>query len=265
MTGLREGAGPWRLRFAGGEAVLRTGAGAADRARFETEAAALTVGAEHGLPMPRLLGVDLDGPMLLATALPGHSRVTGPPSAERMRALGAAVARLHTVVGQARDGLPVRARSIEDEDFRAAGRSPTQAAADDLLSRVDVPAAPVVLVHGDLWQGNALWDGDDFVGFVDWDCAGVGPAGVDLGSARCDAATSIGQAAADDLLAGWEREAGRSADDVAYWDVVAALSTPADLGDWLSVMHDQGRTDLDGPTMTARRDDFLGAAMDRLG
>jgi aminoglycoside phosphotransferase (APT) family kinase protein len=31
-----------------------------------------------------------------------------------------------------------------------------------------------VLVHGDLWQGNALWRGDILAGLVDWACAGQG-------------------------------------------------------------------------------------------
>ncbi|MCP3805152.1 hypothetical protein NLX83_38400 [Allokutzneria sp. A3M-2-11 16] len=52
--------------------------------------------------------------------------------------------------------------------------------------------------------------------------------------------------------------------DEPYWDVVAALATPPDLIDWESTIQDQGRDDLDGATLTARRDAFLRAALDRL-
>jgi aminoglycoside phosphotransferase (APT) family kinase protein len=40
------------------------------------------------------------------------------------------------------------------------------------------------LVYGDLWSGNTLWDEGRLAAVLDWDCAGVGPADIDLGSAR---------------------------------------------------------------------------------
>jgi aminoglycoside phosphotransferase (APT) family kinase protein len=122
-----------------------------------------------------------------------------------------------------------------------------------------------VFVHGDLWQGNALWLGDTLTGLVDWDCAGAGPPGVDLGSLRCDAAVCFGLEAADDVLAGWEELAGRPAADVAHWDVVAALSTPPDMGWFVGAIAGQGRPDLSQDVLVRRRDAFLQAALDRLG
>ncbi len=63
------------------------------------------------------------------------------------------------------------------------------------------------LVHGDLWYGNTLWDDGRLTAVLDWDCAGVGPAGIDLGSLRCDAAWCHGVEAAGHILRGWEAEA----------------------------------------------------------
>jgi hypothetical protein len=39
---------------------------------------------------------------------------------------------------------------------------------------------------------------------LDRDCAGVGPAGIDPGSLRCDAAWCHGVEAAEHILRGWE-------------------------------------------------------------
>jgi aminoglycoside phosphotransferase (APT) family kinase protein len=121
------------------------------------------------------------------------------------------------------------------------------------------------LVHGDLWNGNTLRDDDGrLTAVLDWDCAGVGPAGIDLGSLRCDAAWSHGAEAAGHVLRGWEAEAGRPASDVPYWDAVAALASPPDMG-WFPVsMALQGRPDLTREVMLARRDAFLGAALSQL-
>ena len=139
-------------------------------------------------------------------------------------------------------------------------------AAEEVVAEQVPPARPPVFVHGDLWQGNTLWDGDgELTGVVDWDSAGVGPAGIDLGSLRCDAATSSGPRAADAVLAGYEDVLGRPADDVAYWDVVAALCTPPEVDWFVDAVRDQGRTDLDQPILLRRRDAFLRAALARLG
>ena len=87
-------------------------------------------------------------------------------------------------------------------------------------------------MHGDLWQGNAIWSAGRLSGLVDWDCAGAGPPGVDLGSLRLDAALCFGQAAKEEVLGAWEQTAGRP--------------------------------NLDQATLVERRDAFLSAALERL-
>jgi aminoglycoside phosphotransferase (APT) family kinase protein len=121
-------------------------------------------------------------------------------------------------------------------------------------------------VHGDLWCGNTLWRSERLVAVIDWDCAGLGAAGIDLGSLRGDAALCYGIEAADHVLAGWQREAGRPAESVAYWDVVAMLCTPPDMGLVLPAISGMtGRTDLTAELLRERRDAFLTDALDRLG
>lgn len=134
--------------------------------------------------------------------------------------------------------------------------------ADARIRDLPAPQDDSVFVHGDLWQGNMLWLNDKCVGIIDWEAAGAGHYGIDLGSLRWDAAILFGLAAADGVLAGWQEASGRLAQDVAYWDVVAALNTPAVLTG--EGMDEAGRADLDEATLTRRRDDFLRAALDRL-
>jgi aminoglycoside phosphotransferase (APT) family kinase protein len=274
---LRKGIGPWRLRIdrrgKASEVVLRVG-DLHSREQLAIEAAALTFAEEHELAAPRLLAVDLDektagSPVLLTTALPGSSRAPAAASPERLRALGAAAARVHAEAAAPRPGLPLRVRPY-DVDFaaqrRANGSSPLLDAAQELIDNVPVPAGGPVFVHGDLWQGNTIWSGDAFVGMVDWEAAGVGHPGIDLGILRLDTAILFGPPAAAAILDGWRKETGEAADATAYWDVVAALTTSAvmEVGQWLAVVHEQGRVDLDAATVTGRRNAFLRVALDQL-
>jgi aminoglycoside phosphotransferase (APT) family kinase protein len=149
--------------------------------------------------------------------------------------------------------LPEREPDTARERLLTASSTPLLERCDNRLRELPVPDGETVFVHGDLWQGNTLWDGDRCVGIFDWDSAGAGHYGVDLGSLRWDAAILFGLPASDEVLAGWEEAMGKQAECVPYWDLVAALNTPADMAAFGPVMHESGRADLDGPTMTHRR------------
>lgn len=270
-TGLRDGGAPWLLRMRGpagdAAAVLRVGA-PGGRDTIDLEARALQLAGSAALPAPPVYGITVaegDIPLLLIGLVGGASTIPPERPRGRLRTLGALAARIHAI--DPPPGLPRRTRPIAGEDFAALRRG---AEPVPLLERAEAavagghPDAVDGFVHGDLWQGNTLWKSGALSGVIDWDCAGVGAAGVDLGSVRCDAALCFGVEAADDVLDGWEVEAAHPAVDVAYWDAVAALSTPPDLGWFVQAIGSQGRPDLTRETLTARRDAFLEAALGRL-
>jgi aminoglycoside phosphotransferase (APT) family kinase protein len=272
VRGLRDGASPWLLRAGGREVVLRVGT-SASRHELATEATALQLAAGFGVPGPELLGSDDGGaagvPLVLSARLPGNSQIPREPDPARLSALGRQAARLHAITLDPSPLLPARDRPIAVEDWAAMRRSqpPREllAAAEAAVARDARPCERPVFVHGDLWQGNVLWQGTTVTGLLDWDCAGAGDPGVDLGSLRCDAALCYGAQAPAHVLRGWQEQAGRPADRVAYWDMVAALSSPPDMGWFPLSMALQGRPDLDRPTMLARRDEFLRQALEALG
>jgi aminoglycoside phosphotransferase (APT) family kinase protein len=274
LRGLRHGSSPWLLRAGDREVVLRV-ARAERAAETATEVAAMTYAARvagASLPIAELLGYDLaerTGYALVLTArVPGTGVIPPEPDPVRLRALGAVAARISSVKLTPTPALPVRSRPIEPEDFAGMRRDQ---GASDLLRAAEVAVTNARpeddrpgLVHGDLWHGNTLWDNDELTAVLDWDCAGVGPAGIDLGSLRCDAAWCHGLEAAGHILRGWEAEAGRPAKDLFYWDAVAALASPPDMGGFPVSMSAQGRPDLTREVMFQRRDTFLSAALDRL-
>jgi Ser/Thr protein kinase RdoA (MazF antagonist) len=278
VRGLRDGGSPWSVSFRSvpsgvtGSVVVRT-VRADDQVLVDIETAALRALADRhsSVPFPRLLAAappDLaatTGPALIIERLPGSSRIPSTAPVARLRRLGALVAELQAVTPT---GLHRRERSICGIDFaslrRAAPARPLLVEAEAAVAARSVPGPFTGLVHGDLWQGNTLWDGDGLTGVIDWDCAGVGPAGIDLGSLRNDAAMCYGVGAAAEVLYGYETAAGHPAADLPYWDAVAALCTPPDMSWFVEATRGQGRTDLARDVMVDRRDEFLRAALARL-
>jgi aminoglycoside phosphotransferase (APT) family kinase protein len=201
-------------------------------------------------------------PALLET----YCGATAAPSCAAMPSAGAALAQLHAIHLTPTEMLPVvrhhtpeddhpatrrwarrfqSASSVERErvltDYicghpglsveRAVDRL-TNTATSDLLARADdrVSALPAHdgdrFLHGDVWFGNMLWENELCRGLIDWKSSGVGSPGVDLGSLRMRATFAFSSSAADEVTAAWEDAMKCRYDNVAYWDVVAALHTP---------------------------------------
>ncbi|AYG05051.1 phosphotransferase family protein [Gryllotalpicola protaetiae] len=268
---LKAGGSQWLITWGdahgGGSAVLRVGGpdDADQQARAET---AMPIADLQGVPVPNVLGsrVDDESSLLLVEWIDGASAQPIEASPVRLEALGAMAATIfRSNLGDLE--LPEVARPIDGVDFaalRAASPHPLLERAARRLDGIEAEGR-TGLVHGDLWSGNTLWRDGGLVAVIDWGCAGAGRAGVDLGSLRLDAAMNWGQEASAHVLAGWEREAGEPAQDLAYWDAVAAVNTPPDLG-WFveSTIEAIARPDLTRELMVARRDAFLADALDRL-
>jgi aminoglycoside phosphotransferase len=239
----------------------------------------------------------------LETVLSGSSASPPKVSVERLRAAGAALAKAHAVTLTPRRDLPLRVRPCDVDDHAMEGRwatlyqanpnsekpavvaafceltgwspddarrvlaghrsSPLLQLADERLRAIPRPQGETVFVHGDIWAGNMLWDGDQCVALIDWKNAGAGDPGVDLGNLRMKMAIQYGPEAPDHVLDGWQRESGRQASHVAYWDAVAAAYSPAVLDDYESGFDDHGH-EIDWQAKTGRRDAFLREALNRL-
>jgi Ser/Thr protein kinase RdoA (MazF antagonist) len=238
-----------------------------------TSARALQLAETHGLAAPRLIAADLDGRAsgtvaTLETFLSGSADLLPTASVARLREAGAALARVHAFSMEPQAHLPHRSRPCAVDDRAAERRrgsmptTPLLKEADERVRSHGVPAATTVFVHGDVWAGNMLFEGDRCVALIDWKTAGAGDPGVDLGSLRMQMAVQYGQDAPAHVLEGWQRQAGRAATSVPYWDAVAALNTPTVMDGWPGFAEDG--SPLDGAAVTERRDAFLRTALDQL-
>ena len=308
--------GPWLLTVSSAsgdrDVVLKTGpldVEADDRGTFEpvsitaslsTEAAALDLAESHGLPTPRLIGVDLHGGCgrraLLTTAVAGQEV----PDEDALAALGAVLPRVHAVQVPPSPHLPPRTRARQGEHYIAwraqqrraiqsyqagsarereelrsqvaagkpgwpaewvreylevAASTPLIEEAERVLEQLPHSTEPTGLVHNDIAIGNVIWSSSRSPVVIDWEGAGSGPTGLDLGNARFEVAMHYGPHAADTLLRGWTEWAGAPVpDDLPYWDLSATLNTPADLRRWAANL----------PRATESRDAFIEHVLERV-
>ena len=203
----------------------------------------------------------------LETFLSGSSDLPPMVSAARLREAGAAIARVNAVVLAPQADLPYRPRPIAVDDRatdrRRAGTptTPSLKQADERVRSAGVPAAASVFVHGDVWGGNMLWEGERCVALIDWKTAAGDPESI-FGSLRMQMALQYGQDAPAHVLEGWQRRADGRHLQCPHWDAVAALNTPTVMQGWPGFADDG--SPLDAAAVTERRDAFLRTALDQL-
>ncbi|GAA1586309.1 phosphotransferase family protein [Actinoplanes couchii] len=177
---------------------------------------------------PELIAADPTGqrtgtPATLITCLPGRTDLTSMPPEVAAEQLGRVLARIHAVpldrVGPLRD-LPF------DGD--------------------------PVLTHFDFWAGNVLWTGREITGVVDWSGACRAPRGFDVGWARLDLFLLHGAPTADMFLNAYQRAAGTTVPDVAFWDRRAVTSADRTVEEWHPNYASLGRADLTAAELRAR-------------
>jgi aminoglycoside phosphotransferase (APT) family kinase protein len=118
-----------------------------------------------------------------------------------------------------------------------------------------------VLVHGDFWPGNTIWENERIAAIVDWDSAAIDLPGMDIGYCRLDLALLMGPPAPDRFLEAYERLSGNVVEWLSAWDLVAALRALPDPARWLPGYHGLGRVDVTADLMRNRLSSFIEQAL----
>ena len=71
-----------------------------------------------------------------------------------------------------------------------------------------MPANPV-LIHGDYWSGNILWEGEQLTGILDWENVAFGNPGFDIAYCRMEMLIDGMDAAAETFLKTYEAVTGK--------------------------------------------------------
>lgn len=89
-----------------------------------------------------------------------------------------------------------------------------------------------VLLHGDYWPGNLLWQDGRLVAVIDWEDAAVGDPLADLGNCRLEMLWAFGIAAMNEFTDQYRSMTTVDVANLPYWDLCAALRPCGKIADW---------------------------------
>jgi aminoglycoside phosphotransferase (APT) family kinase protein len=125
-----------------------------------------------------------------------------------------------------------------------------------------------VLLHGDFWPGNILWQDDKLVAVIDWEDAKLGDPLTDFAISRLDILWIFGLDAMNSFTHHYKSMMGIDYTDLPYWDLSAALRlvrlAGSNLAEWAAFFPPFGRYDITEQTMRENYRFFITQAFEKL-
>lgn len=228
------------------------------------EAAALAGVEASGVPAPELLGSCADGsdtdgvPSLLMARAPGRVWLTASDLDAWVAQMAAVLPRIH----QARADVPShRSDILEHFALASSTRRPDLWAEARRVLAEGPPPSEATFVHGDFQHFNLLWSRGRLSSVIDWSFARVGSPDIDVGHCRLNLGVLFSAELAERFRLAYEAEAGRGVDP--WWDIHELLAYGSSWGEFIPLQV-AGRRPVDTRGMTARVEELLAGALDRL-
>jgi aminoglycoside phosphotransferase (APT) family kinase protein len=125
-----------------------------------------------------------------------------------------------------------------------------------------------VLLHGDFWPGNVLWQDDKLAAVIDWEDAKSGDPLVDLAISRLDIVWIFGIEAMNAFTHHYQSRMAIDYTNLPYWDLCAALRlvrlAGSNLAEWAAFFPPFGRHDITEQTMREHYRFFITQAFEKL-
>ncbi len=89
-----------------------------------------------------------------------------------------------------------------------------------------------VLLHGDFWPGNLLWENGQLVAVIDWEDAATGDPLADLANTRLEILWAFGSEAMHNFTQHYKSMITLDFTNLPYWDLFAALRPASKISEW---------------------------------
>src|SRR5262249_22308149 len=117
-----------------------------------------------------------------------------------------------------------------------------------------------VLLHGDFWPGNILWQNGRLAAVIDWEDAEFGDPLSDIAISRFDILFILGLEAMISFTDHYKSLTIIDFTNLAHWDLFAALRAAPNLGEWSAGFSEFGRGDITEQTTRERHQWFTNQA-----
>jgi aminoglycoside phosphotransferase (APT) family kinase protein len=199
----------------------------------------LQIAQSHGLAAPKPYYLDesrelFPTPLLVVEFVEGETEFAPVDLGSYLQQMAEQLAKIHAVEGAPElSFLPEQDKGFDDRP-KLLDESLGERRIRDALESV-WPLARIrdsVLVHGDYWPGNILWQDCRLVAVIDWEDARIGDPLADLGNCRLELLWVLGEAAMTEFTECYRSLTSIDIANLPYWDLCAALRPCGKLSEW---------------------------------
>jgi aminoglycoside phosphotransferase (APT) family kinase protein len=207
------------------------------------------VGAEHallercvalGLPVPAPCFLDLDAGAVGLCHLEGAPEFAPPDLRAMLEQMARALARIHAVPPTGELGFLGHRNASFERTLRSVPERLDLELDEPRIRSVLRELWPWeqhnadVLLHGDYWPGNLLWQNGTLAAVIDWEEAERGDPLADLAVSRLDLSWAFGDAAMHEFTEKYVAEREIDLRRLPHWDLAVALRPMSNLPRWAS-------------------------------
>lgn len=208
-----------------------------------------------GLPVPYPYHVDATGsifqrPYLVLSLLEGNTEYAPENVNEFGEKIALKLLDIHTLNGDGKFSfLPDQKKRLDKELFRQVEKydpSTDEKNIREVLKRKwkDCIFNQPVLLHGDFWPGNILWQDDEITGILDWEESEIGDPLYELAITRFDLLFICGEECMDTFTRTYLEKANIKTDSLPIYDLIAALRPSHKVSQWAQAWRELGRDDI---------------------
>lgn len=249
-------------------------------ASIDMEYGLLEILSSKNLPVSRPVAIDQQGiffgsPSLVLEYLHGETNFSISAIPDRGEKIAKLLAQVHNVDLHQLEKVGVPPLSTNLDDLCGIKSKITEELMNEFFIREQLERCwppknqnPFVLLHGDMWNGNILWQRKRISGLIDWEDAFIGDPLVDLAGSRCDLVYTFGMETVEKFTNTYLRERKINTSDLPIWDLVSVLWLVrffnGDLHAWAAFFHDYGRTDITAASIKVAINTFAQNALGKL-
>lgn len=189
-------------------------------------------------PVPEVLMVnegkaDSTAPYLLMSFMPGSSRIAPATIGARIRTMARTLDAIHRSTTTGLPRLPERLEPFPEAfDYWPQGADWQPLRGQLEACQIPAYSEPALLLHGDFWPENLLWQGSEISAVLDWEDAALGDPLADVAAAGVELRYLFGKSAMTQFKTAYAEHRAIDPVRLAAWQIYCAAAAQRFMGGW---------------------------------